>query len=428
MMLCIDPWNWVSSPALQGGFPSKPCPAQPEENGYHLVMLNQTYEFKLLPTPAQVETFDRWLDICKGVWNYALAERRDFARAKKSPVNACSIRQEYIIPPDAPKPTFAKQCAALAAAKPSRPWLKEPHTHVLQQVLRNLEASFVATWERGLGFPRFKKRIRSFLFPQLNKQVLSAGRISLPKIGWVKLRQSRPLPDGAIVKQVRIVKRASGFYAMLSLEQDIDIPEPQPHGNAIGVDVGINNFLATSAGELVANPRFFETGQHRLKELNRLASKKRKGSSRWRIAMHRLARQHERLSNVRKDFHFKEAHRLCDTADTIVVEALNIAGMARGNLSKQVLDAGWSQFISILQWVGLKRGVCVKKVDARGTSQQCPECGAAVPKDLSVRVHDCPECGYTADRDVAAAQVVLKRGIHSASGLGAREARGGEAP
>ena len=339
-------------------------------------MLNQTYEFKLLPTVAQVETFDSWLRICVGVWNHALAERRDFARARKSPVNACSIRQEYIIPVDSKKPSYARQCASLSQAKKSRPWLKEPQAHMLQQVLRTLEAAFVATWERRKGFPRFKKRMRSFLFPQLNKQVLSANRINLPKVGWVKMRQSRPLP----------------------------------HGNAIGVDVGIKSFLATSAGELVPNPHFFESGQRRLKELNRAASRKRKGSRRWRIAMHRVARQHERLSCARKDFHFKQAHRLCDQADAIVVEALNVAAMAKGSLSKQILDAGWSQFISILKWVGLKRGVCVEKVDARGTSQQCPQCGAAVPKDLSVRIHECPECGYTVERDVAAAQVVLSRG------------------
>ena len=373
-------------------------------------MLNQTYEFKLLPTNAQVETFDSWLRICVGVWNYALAERRDFACAQKSPVNACSIRQEYIIPVNTPKPSYARQCASLAQAKKVRPWLKEPQSHVLQQVLRTLEAAFVATWDRGLGFPRFKKRMRSFLFPQMNKQVLSAGRINLPKIGWVKIRQSRPLSEGAVVKQVRIVKRASGFYAMLSLQQDISIPEPQPRGNAIGIDVGINSFLATSAGELIPNPRFFESGQHRLKELNRAASKKQKGSRRWRTAMRRVARQHERLSNARKDFHFKQAHRLCDQAETIVVEALNIQRLAKSSLSKQILDAGWGQFVSILKWVGLKRGTCVEEVDARGTSQQCPQCGAAVPKDLSVRIHECPECGYIADRDVAAAQVVLSRG------------------
>ena len=373
-------------------------------------MLRQTYQFKLLPTAAQIETFDSWLRTCVGVWNYALTERRDFARARKSPVNACSIKQEYIIPVDAKKPSYARQCASLTQAKKTLPWLKEPQSHVLQQVLRDLEAAFVRLWERGLGFPRFKKRMKSFCFPQPNQQVLSAGRINLPKIGWVKLRQSRALPDGAVVKQIRVVRKASGWYVMLSLQQDISIPEPQPHGPAIGIDVGIKSFLATSAGELIPNPRFFETGQHRLRELNRAASRKKKGSRRWRIAMHRVARQHERLSDARKDFHFKTAHYLCNQAGTVVVEALNIKGLAKGKLSKQVLDAGWSQFTSILQWVGLKRGACVQKVDARGTSQQCPQCGAAVPKDLSVRVHECPECGYTADRDVAAAQVVLSRG------------------
>ena len=391
-------------------------------------MLNQTYEFKLLPTAAQAATFDSWLRICAGVWNHALAERRDFARARKSPVNACSIRQEYIIPVDTKKPTYARQCVSLAQAKTTRSWLREPQSHVLQQVLRTLEAAFVATWERGFGFPRFKKRMRSFLFPQMNKQVLSAGRINLPKIGWVKLRQSRPLPEGAVIKQVRVAKRASGFYAMLSLQQDIEIPEPQPKGNAIGIDVGIKSFLATSAGELIPNPRLFETGQHRLKELNRAASKKRKGSRRWRIAMHRVARQHERLSHARKDFQFKLAHHLCSQAETIVAEALNIQGLAKSSLSKQVLDAGWGQFLSILKWVGLKRGVCVEKVNARGTSQQCPQCGAAVPKDVSVRVHECPECGYTADRDIAAAQVVLGRGTIQRPGWAPLEARGGDRP
>ena len=375
-------------------------------------MLRQTCQFKLLPTAARIETFDSWLRTCVGVWNYALAERRDFARDRKSPVNACSIQQEYIIPVEVKKPSYARQCASLTQARKTLPWLKEPHTHVLQQVLRDLEASFVGMWERGLGFPRFKKRMRSFVFPTPNKRVLSAGRINLPKIGWVKMRQSRALPAGAVVKQIRVVKHASGFYVTLILQQDVCIPEPQPRGPAIGVDLGIKSFLATSAGELIPNPRFFETGQHRLRELNRAASRKKKGSRRWRIAMHRVARQHERLSDARKDFHFKTAHYLCNQAGTVVGEALNIKGLAlaKGKLSKQVLDAGWSHFTSIFQWVGLKRGACVRKVDARGTSQQCPQCGAAVPKDLSVPVHKCPESGYTADRDVAAAQVVLSRG------------------
>lgn len=381
-------------------------------------MINLTYEFKLTPTQEQLETFDRWLDICKGVWNYALAERKDWARSRKCPINACSLDREYIIPADTPRPTYKSQCASLAAAKETRPWLKEPHTHVLQQVLRQLESAFVGMWEQGRGFPRFKKRLRSFVFPQLNVKVVEGNRLKLPKLGWVKFRCSRDIPAQFKVKQVRIVKRSSGFYAMLSIASDVDVAVSEPYGHAVGIDVGISHFLATSDGYLEPNPRFFVTGQSKLKSLQRAASRKHKGSRHWKIAMGRVARQHERLSNARKDFHFKLAHRLCSMADTLFVEDLNLKGLARMSLSKHVLDAGWGQFLSILGYVAFINGKHVQKVSAKGTSQECPECGVEVKKTLSIRIHTCPECGYEADRDVAAARVVLKRG-NTASGLGA---------
>ena len=108
-----------------------------------------------------------YLETCRQVYNYALAERKAWIESRKRAVNACSIRHEYIMPADAPKPSYAGQCKSLAAAKKNIPHLAIPHTHVLQQALRTLESSFVAMWERGHGFPRFKKqgRMRSFLFP-----------------------------------------------------------------------------------------------------------------------------------------------------------------------------------------------------------------------------------------------------------------------
>jgi putative transposase len=120
-------------------------------------MLNITYEYKLEPTLEQEAVIEDWLEICRKVYNYALAERKDWAKSRKCPINACSINREYIIPVDVQRPTFASQCKSLAAAKQNIPALKRPHTHVLQQVLRTLEAAFVAMWERGHGFPRFKK-------------------------------------------------------------------------------------------------------------------------------------------------------------------------------------------------------------------------------------------------------------------------------
>ena len=136
---------------------------------YSQAMQTLTYEYKLEPTSEQSQAFEQWLEICRQVYNYALRERQDWVNSRKCQVNACSLKPEYIWPADAPRPTFYTQCKSLAAAKETSPDLKVPHTHVLQQVLRTLESAFVAMWERGHGFPRFKKRMRSFVYPQLNK-------------------------------------------------------------------------------------------------------------------------------------------------------------------------------------------------------------------------------------------------------------------
>ncbi|WP_414585070.1 helix-turn-helix domain-containing protein [Scytonema sp. PCC 10023] len=118
------------------------------------------YEYKLKPTAQQVKTFEAWLTVCKKVYNFALRERKDWVNSRKSAVNACSLVSEYILPADAPRPTYYSQCKSLTAAKKNIEELTEPHIHVLQQTLRQLEAAFVSMWERGHGFPRFKKKMR----------------------------------------------------------------------------------------------------------------------------------------------------------------------------------------------------------------------------------------------------------------------------
>jgi putative transposase len=375
-------------------------------------MLTLTYEYKLQPTLEQEAVIEDWLEICRKVYNFALAERKDWVRSRKCDIHACSLNREYILPADAQRPTYYSQCKALAAAKKQIPELKRPHTHVLQQVLRQLEAAFVAMWERGHGFPRFKKRMRSFLYSQPNTHPVQDGRVDLPKIGRIPMRMSRPLPDGFEVKQIRVVRRASGYYVHLILQSDAVVPDPQPHGEPLGLDVGIESYVATSNGELVQNPRFFVSGQRQLQSLQRRLRRLKKGSRTWRKQQKRVARHHEYLSNARKDFQYKLAHRLCDQAGMILAEDLNLKALAKGMLGKHCLDAGWGDFLNILGHVCWKRGVYFAKVESKGTSQICPSCGVVTgKKDLSERTHHCPECGYTANRDVAAAQVVMQRGL-----------------
>lgn len=359
-----------------------------------------------------------WLEHCRRVFNYGLRERKDWIRSRKCAVNACSIRSEYIIPADAPRPTYIRQQNALTKYRQTSPELQTVHSQVLQGALRQLDDAFKNMWEKGFGFPRFKKpgRMRSFVFPQLGKNPVSSDAIKLPIFGWVSAVLHRPIPDGFVIKQARIVKRAVGWYVMLSLEMDVSVPDVMPHGHAIGIDLGLNTFAATSEGELIARPRFFIDLQRELELLQRRLKHKKKGSKNWLQLQRKIGRLHQRISNTRKDYHFKAANHLCDDAGMIFAEDLNLKAMSKGMLCKHTLDAGFGQFLGILSWVCWKRGVYFAKVDPNGTSQTCPQCDAHTPKDLSMRVHSCSECGYTTDRDVAAAQVIVQRGI-SAVGL-----------
>ncbi len=377
-------------------------------------MFNLIYEFKLKPTKDKIAIFEDWLEQNRRVYNYALGERKDWFKSRSCQINACSLRSEYIIPADAPRPTFANQCKKLTVYRKTSENLQRVHSQVLQQTLKRLEKAFVSMWEQGHGFPRFKKlgRMRSFVFPQLGKDPIQGIAVKLPKIGLVKFNQSRPIPDGASIKQARVVKRASGWYVQLTLQWELNVPQPMPHGEAIGIDVGISHFVAVSNGKLFPNPKPFRKLESQLKLLQKRVSRKRPGSNNRAKAQAKVSRLHERIANIRKNYHWELAHNLCDWAGMIFAENLNLKGLAKGMLGKHCLDAGWGQFLNILSQCCLKRGVFFLKVDAKKTNYFCPECLTETGKKLlSERVHSCHHCGYTTDRDVAASQIVRIRGL-----------------
>lgn len=376
-------------------------------------MLNMTWEFKLEPTAEQASEIEHILDVCRNVWNFALRERKDWLDSRKCPVNACSIRQEFILSPDAPFPSYHIQAKRLTLAKVEFPSLKTVNAQVLQQVLRKLDGAWESWRLKRSGFPRFKKpsRMRSFVFPQMLKNCITPEGIKLPQLELIRVRWSREIPALFEVKQARIVRKASGYFVMLSLQADVDVPTTLPHGHPVGIDVGLEYFLSTSDGEQVKRPRFFNDLHGKLKLLQRRLKTKHKGSANWLKLQKQIGRVHQRIADTRKDWHFKLAHHLCDSTGMIFVEDLDFRIMAKGMLGKHTLDAGLGQFTNqILPWVCFKRDVYYGKVDARGTSQECPDCGSEVRKDLSTRIHHCHICGSTKPRDVAAGQVICSRG------------------
>ena len=138
----------------------------------------------------------------------------------------------------------------LPGAKKEFPRLKAVPSQVLQTNIRRLHDAIDFFINRGFGFPRYKKygQMKSILFPQFKTNPLTGWQVKLPKLGLVQINLHRPIPDGFVIKQIRIVKKAKGWYAVTSIQSDWEIPDPVPHGHCIGLDVGLLSYCATSDG------------------------------------------------------------------------------------------------------------------------------------------------------------------------------------
>jgi len=382
------------------------------------------YSYRIYPNQQQEESLLEWLDICRGAYNYALRELKDYLASRKCPIDRCSIEKEYIIPSDSPFPGYHQQQNNLPAAKKKVPRLAKVPSQVLQTTIRRLHDACDFFRARGYGFPRFKKigQFKSILFPQFNLSPIFGNTIKLPKLGKVVCNFHRPIPEGFKVKQVRVVRKAVGWFAVLSISADVDVPQVGFWGRAVGVDIGLLEYLATSDGFRLPRPKFFKDLESELKLLQKRLSRKKKRSKNYEKARKKIEKLYNHIAFKRKDFQYKLAHKICDLGDSIFVEDLDFRISAKGMFGKQMLDGGFGQFRSILEWVCWQRGKFFAKVDSRGTSKQCPKCEKEWSNDLSIRWHEC-ECGYTNNRDVAAAEVIRNRGLTQARVSRALESR-----
>jgi len=360
-------------------------------------------------------------------YNYLLADRFNWYEQNRSPVNACPLVCH--LPELRVNPDYYSQKKTLPQLKKDRPWYKDIYSQVLQDVVKRVKLTFNRFLKgdsngKRSGRPRFKQlsRYRTFTYPQIKQDCLQGNKINLPKLGKIKVIVHRPRPEGFKIKTVSISKKADGFYVTLSLE-DKTIPEIKPDINPhsiTGIDVGLKDFLTTSSGETVSIPQHYRKAQKRLQLLQRKVSRRQKGSSRRLKSIKLLAKQHKKVADKRKDFHFKTANQLLSKYDVIAHEDLNIKGLARTKLAKSVLDAGWSSFLSILTnkavcvaWCDSSKnaGLLVVPVSAHNTSQECSSCGEKVQKKLHIRWHNCPHCGCSLGRDHNAALNIKNRAV-----------------
>jgi len=283
---------------------------------------------------------------------------------------------------------------------------------------------------------RGKNRYRSFTYNQVEDKDLQGNYINLAKIGLVKLVMHRPIPSGFKLKTAIVIKKADGWYITLSLE-DTSVPESTTDDvkptvdNSIGIDVGLEKFLADSEGEFEEIPQYFRLSEEKLAKLQQKASVRQKGSRAKKLLNRKVARLHQKVARQRQQFHFETAKKILNKADVVFVEDLTVKNMSRrrkpkqdadgkflpngqsakSGLNKSIEDAGWSQFIDILSFKAERAGLKVVKVNPKGTSQHCSICLNAVPKTLKDRWHSCPKCGLEVDRDTNSAVLIKKVGL-----------------
>lgn len=356
----------------------------------------KTYQYKLYPNASQTKALQRWMSGCCRLYNRCLEMR----------IKAYERRGESI--------NYNRQQSLLTQWRERMESLRSIPVGFERDALRRVDRGFQAFFRRikagqKPGFPRFRswRRYNSMEYLATGFY-LKGDRIHVPCMGSIRCR-GRLLPEGT-QKGLRILRKPSGWYAQIILDDGRRAPLKREVTSAIGIDVGLTVMATLSNGIKIENQRWLSKSARRLRALQRRVSRRRKGSNRRQKAVWALARQHERVADQRKYFCHQHSTALVREYDLIAVEKLNVAGMSRSRFGKSILDASWAQFTSQLVVKAEDAGRQVVFVNARGTSQECPDCGAIKPKQLSERIHSCG-CGLTCDRDVASARVILARGL-----------------
>ena len=361
-------------------------------------MFQRAYNVRLYPTRQQEVLLCKTFGCCRKVYNCMLE-----ARKKSYEATGMQCRSK-------PSDFYSEY-----------PFLKEVDSNALTAEVLTLNTAFKNFFERradGVGFPQFKAKHKdrdSYTSYTTKDNIRVEGRkLRLPKVGFVSFRNYGDI-DWSVrdIKHVTVNRsRAGKYYASIMVEEAV--PKALPPTEAeVGIDLGLTEFCVTSDGEAVANPRFFKEAEGRIAALQRAFARKQKGSNRREALRVRIAREHEKVANRRKNFLDKLSTRLLRENQTVAVEDLDVREVAEGDHAKSEHDTAWRMFLNMLQYKADRYGRTIVRVGRWfPSSQLCHCCNYRNPsvKDLTVRSWTCPQCGTSHDRDFNAAINILAEG------------------
>lgn len=360
----------------------------------------KAYKYRLYPSDEQKVLLDKHFGCVRFVYNLALETKSMAYAGNKITLSHFDLSKQ------------------LTDLKDECDWLKEVNSQSLQMALRNLDNSFQNFFKGRASFPNFKKKQnkQSFQCPQNVTVDFKNNCINLPKFKQpIKATLHRSFKGDT--KTVTISKTPTNkYFVSILVDNHIELPKPIKSNNAVGIDVGIKTFAVLSDGTEYQNPKHLRNAMVKLKWMQRKLSKKVKGSNRRGVWKFRIAKQHEKVANQRKDFLHKATSEITNRFDLIILEDLNIKGMvANHKLAGAISDCGWGMFETMLQYKSEWKG---KKVEYIGrfepSSKICSNCGVKNNKlTLSDREWTCQNCNTTHDRDKNAAKNILSFGLRN---------------
>ena len=372
----------------------------------------QAYKYELMPDGEQERDMRRFAGSCRFVYNKALAMQKENHEAGNKFIG-------YV--------AMAKHLTGWRNGSDT-PWLKDAPCHPLQHALKDLEKAYKNFFEKRADFPKFKRKGSgdTFRYPDSKQIKLDQGndRIFLPKLGWLRYRNSRDVLGE--VRNVTVSQSGGKWFASIQTQREVEQPLPTAT-TAIGIDVGIARFATMSDESYIAPLNSFKKHQQRLARYQRRMSRKVKFSSNWKKAKARVQKIHTGIANARKDFLHKTTTTISQNHALVCIEDLQVRNMSKsskGNseqhgkmvkqksgLNRAILDQGWGEFRRQLDYKVSWNGGMLLAVPPHHTSQTCPACGHASKDNRQTQAKFlCVVCGYENHADVVGAINVLERG------------------